>query len=132
MVKTSTITESNDRFTSETHEGLVCVFVGATSGIGMGTLRRTATMLSSSTFYVLGRSESRFSKELEALRSSSPTCKIIFIETEVSLISGIDLACKQILSKEKKVDVVCMSPGGMPFQGAVCTYTETYCFTFNV
>ncbi|KAH8646021.1 hypothetical protein BGZ60DRAFT_438356 [Tricladium varicosporioides] len=121
MIKITTIIESNERFASQQHEGLVCVFIGATSGIGMGTLRKMATMLYSSTFYVLGRSESRFQKELDQLRERSPSCNFIFIETQVSLISGIDAACDKITSAEQKVDYLCMSPGGMPFQGAVYT-----------
>lgn len=122
MVKVDSVIEINERFASERHERIVCVFAGATSGIGMGTLQRLATMLYSSTFYVLGRSESRFQGRLEKLREESPSCNFIFIETQVSRISGIDAACGNIISEQQKVDYLCMSPGGMPFGGAVCRY----------
>lgn len=121
MVKLADIVASNSRFASEHHEGRVCVFAGATSGIGLGTLRRLATMIYSSTFYILGRSESKFTGELEKLEASAPTCKFIFVETQVSLIRSIDAASEHIISLNKKIDLLCMSPCGMPFQGEVCT-----------
>ncbi|KAK8024542.1 hypothetical protein PG993_012608 [Apiospora rasikravindrae] len=121
MVGFKNIVESNARFASGQHAGQVCVFAGATSGIGYGTLRRFVNMLQSSTFYVLGRSEERFATKLSELRASAPTNKIVFVDCQVSLIREIDQACTKIASVETKVDYLCMSPGGMPFQGAVYT-----------
>ncbi|RYO82356.1 hypothetical protein DL766_002595 [Monosporascus sp. MC13-8B] len=43
---------------------------------------------------------------------------VIFIETEVALISGIDLASQQITAAEQKVDYLRMSMGGIPMNGA--------------
>lgn len=120
MVKFCDVVESNARFARGQHEGRVCVFAGATSGIGYGTLRRLVTMMRSSIFYVLGRTESRFAAQLDELRASAPTNKIVFVECQLSLIRDVDAACKKIAAAEEKVDLLCMSPGGMPFQGAVC------------
>ncbi|KAE8454578.1 hypothetical protein EG329_000201 [Mollisiaceae sp. DMI_Dod_QoI] len=118
MVKTTTISQSNERFASAHHEeGTVCVFAGATSGIGAGTLERMATMLPSPTFYVIGRSAARFASQLEKLQSLNPSCKVVFLEAEVSLLSDVDTACKQITAAEKKVDYLFMSPGMLPFNG---------------
>ncbi|KAK4209129.1 hypothetical protein QBC37DRAFT_295171 [Rhypophila decipiens] len=121
MTNTPSITFSNQQFAHEKHEGLVCVFMGATSGIGLATLGRLVTIVRSSTFYVLGRNPERYATELGDLRKMAPTCSIIFIEAQVALISSVDTACDHIKSSEGKVDIVCMSPGGMPFQGAVYT-----------
>ncbi|ROW00363.1 hypothetical protein VMCG_07240 [Cytospora schulzeri] len=121
MVNTTTITESNARYAAEHHKGLVCVFAGGTAGIGAATLERLATMLQSSTFYILGRNPPRHVACLEQLRASSPSNNFVFIEALVSLISDIDSACSQIRSAEKRVDFLCMSPGGMPFAGAKYT-----------
>jgi len=120
MVKTAAIAEGNARFAAERHSGLVCVFMGATSGIGLATLQRLLTMVHSSTLYILGRDSSRHASRIGQLRELAPGSRIIFIETQVSLISGIDAASEQIKLAEQKVDILCMSPGGMPFQGAVC------------
>ncbi|KAI0477146.1 hypothetical protein GGR56DRAFT_391514 [Xylariaceae sp. FL0804] len=116
------IVAANETFARQGHEGRICVFMGATAGIGWGTLRRMVTMLRNSTFYILGRSPSRFAAKLAELQALAPGSKIIFIQVQVSLISGIDAACDEIMANEKRVDYVCMSAGGVPFHGAV--YTE--------
>jgi NAD(P)H-hydrate repair Nnr-like enzyme with NAD(P)H-hydrate dehydratase domain len=65
MVKFLTITQANERFASDSkhNTGLVCVFAGATSGTGAGTIERMATMMQAPTFYVLGRSAARFASQ---------------------------------------------------------------------
>lgn len=122
MVNTTALTDSNARYAGEHHQGLVCVFTGGTSGIGAATLEQLSTMLQSSTFYILGRNPPRHASWLNQLRRSSPSNKFILIEALVSLIADIDTVCSQIRSAEQKVDLLCMSPGGMPFAGAKCEY----------
>lgn len=122
MVNISEIRKSNASFAAKNHSGLVCVFAGATAGIGSATLRKMVCLLHSSTFYVLGRDPSRYKVKLDELKDIGPTNKIVFVETQVALISAVDDACKHISAAEKKVDIICVSPGGMPFQGAVCMY----------
>lgn len=102
--------------------GLVCVFAGATSGIGASTLEKMVQKLQKSTFYVLGRSASRFASQRAKLESLNPSCKIVFIQAEVSLLSAIDATCKQITAAEKKVDHLYMSPGLIPLNGPQCMY----------
>jgi hypothetical protein len=50
------------------------------------------------------------------LKAAQPSNKFFYIQAEVSLISRIDLASQKILQLEKKVDYLCISPGGMPFK----------------
>jgi NAD(P)-dependent dehydrogenase (short-subunit alcohol dehydrogenase family) len=121
MVKTTAIRECNARFASEHHGGLVCVFAGATSGIGASTLERMALMLHEPTFYVLGRSAARFASRQAKLESLNPSCKVVFLEAEVSLLSNVDSVCKQITAAEQKVDCLYMSPGLIPLNGPQCT-----------
>ncbi|RYP72204.1 hypothetical protein DL771_004334 [Monosporascus sp. 5C6A] len=59
-------------------------------------------MFKAPTFYVLGRSSARFAEVPKPLESLNGDCKIVFIETEVALISGIDLASQQITAAEQK------------------------------
>lgn len=120
MVGAIAITESNAAYAQQQHSGLVCVFAGATSGIGRATLERLAAMLHSSTFYILGRNKHGHATWLAQLRAISSGNKFVYIEARVSSISDIDTACKQIISAERKIDILCMSPGGMPFAGAKC------------
>ncbi|TVY81324.1 Oxidoreductase lepF [Lachnellula suecica] len=116
MVKFSAITEANSRFASDSSQngGLVCVFAGATSNTGAGTIERMAVMLKSPTFYVLGRSEARFKSQRAKLDSLNSDLKIVFIEVDITLISDVDAASKQIAAAEKKVDYLYMSQGCIP------------------
>ena len=120
MVKATAVRQYIE-FNQEQDVGLVCVFVGATSGIGAGTLETMVQKLQESTFYVLGRSASRFAKQRARLESLSPSCKIVFIQAEVSLLSAVDAACEQIATSEERVDYLYMSPGLIPLNGPQCT-----------
>ncbi|KAL2065554.1 hypothetical protein VTL71DRAFT_3224 [Oculimacula yallundae] len=118
MVKLVTVREENLRFANENHTGCVCVFAGATSGIGACTLERMITMISSSTFYVIGRSEQRFQVQHAKLQKLNSSNKIVFIQAEFSLIADIDSVSQRIVSVETKVDYLFMSPGLYPLNGA--------------
>jgi NAD(P)-dependent dehydrogenase (short-subunit alcohol dehydrogenase family) len=123
MVKFTTITKSNARFANNNSQnaGLVCVFAGATSGIGAGTIERMAVMVQSATFYVLGRSITRFASQRAKLESLNSNLKLVFLEAEISLISDIDAASKKIVDVESKVDYLYMSQGCFPINVPQCT-----------
>ncbi|KAK2774011.1 hypothetical protein FQN53_003875 [Emmonsiellopsis sp. PD_33] len=55
------------------------------------------------------------------LESFNPSCKIVFITVELSLLSDVDTACKQILTSENKVDYSYMSAGMLSLNGAEYT-----------
>ncbi|CAD6574369.1 MAG: hypothetical protein ASARMPRED_006680 [Alectoria sarmentosa] len=132
MVKATKIRQCNARFASEHHAGLVCVFAGATSGIGASTFERMALMLHAPTSYVLGRSAARLASQRARLESLNPNCQVVSLEAEVSLLSGVDAVCKQITAVEQKVDILYMSPGLYPLNGPQYTKEglET-CFTIS-
>lgn len=123
MVKATTVRQYNlDR---EQDVEAVCVFAGATSGIGASTLEKMVQKLQKSTFYVLGRSASRFANQRAKLEVLNPSCKLVFIRAEVSLLSDVDAACEQITAVEQKVDYLYMSPGLIPLNGPQCTHLPT-------
>lgn len=124
MAKLSQIRDANTAFASKNSEntGLVCVFAGATSGIGAATLEKTVTILQESTIYVIGRSESRFEAQRAKLEDLNSSCTIVFLETEFSLIAGVDVVAKQLLERKTKVDYLFMSTQQLPLAGATCMY----------
>ncbi|KAF2107992.1 hypothetical protein BDV96DRAFT_692962 [Lophiotrema nucula] len=125
MVRFSAIKQSNAAFAKQdvsNTRGLVVVLAGATSNLGQGTLMQLAAMLDGSTFYVLGRSATRFAGQLAKLEGLNPNLRVVFIETDVSLLSGIDSACQRIVAAEKKVDYLFMSQGCIPL--TVPKYTK--------
>jgi NADP-dependent 3-hydroxy acid dehydrogenase YdfG len=121
MVQLTTIRQCNADFAKEKHEGLVCVFAGATSGIGASTLKSLARILQAPTFYVLGRSIERFAILRAEIEKLNPSCKIVFFEVEFSLLSQVDAMCERITAMEQKVDYLYMSAGMFPLNGPLCT-----------
>jgi NADP-dependent 3-hydroxy acid dehydrogenase YdfG len=99
----------------------VCVFPGAASGIGTGTLDRLACMLHAPTFYVVGGSAALFASQRAKLESLNSSWRVVFLEAEYSLLFHVDAACKKIATAERKVDYVYMSAGLIPLNGAQCT-----------
>jgi hypothetical protein len=124
MVKFSTITQANARFavTNGENAGLVLVFSGATSSIRAGILENMPTMFHSSTFYILGRSSTKFVPQRTKLESLNPSLKLLIFEAEVSLIVEIDAASKKIKETETKVDYLCMSQGCFPVHVPNCMF----------
>jgi len=116
MVSIKDVRASNATFEAS-KDSLVALFVGATSGIGEGTLKQFAKNAFAPTIYIVGRSKTAAAPLLEHIRTSNPGATINFIETEISLIKNIDKATDEIKSKEKKLDLLFMSPGYLSFDG---------------
>lgn len=116
MVNIKDVRASNASF-KESKKALVAVFVGATSGIGMGTLKQFTKHAHEPKIYILGRSRTAAGPLLDELAASNPQATLVFLESEISLMEKVDEVCKQIKSKEKKLDVLFMSPGYLSFDG---------------
>lgn len=118
MVSIKDVRTSNETFKASSQaSGLVAVFVGATSGIGMGSLKKFSKNASAPTVYVVGRSKKAATPLLDEIKASNPEGTFNFIETEISLIKNVDDACDEISSKEEKVDLIFTSPGYLAFEG---------------
>lgn len=118
MVKISDVRASNTAFAASPQaSNLVAVFVGATSGIGMGTLKAFTKNAKTPTIYILGRSKASAFSLLSELSASNPEAQLKFVETEISLIKNVQKACEEIMATEKKVDILFMSPGYLSFNG---------------
>lgn len=120
MVNIKDVRKSNLDFKLSGHaSSSVAVFVGATSGIGMGTLKQYAKYAQGAKAYIIGRSKSQTQPLLDELKASNSAGTFEFIETEISLIENVDLACEEIKSKEKKVDILFLSPGFLAYGGRI-------------
>ncbi|KAI9847157.1 MAG: hypothetical protein M1837_003019 [Sclerophora amabilis] len=97
--------------------GITALFVGGTSGMGQSTLRQLAIHAEKPNAYIVGRSESRASPFLAELRQINPQGSFSFIEADVSLIRNVDAACAEIKAKEKRLNLIFMTAGGLSLSG---------------
>lgn len=96
---------------------LTSLSVGGTSGIGESTARAFVKHASSPRVYLVGRSETRASKIMEELRALNPDGQISFIKSDVSRLQDVDQACKEIQSKENKINLLVLSAGILTMKG---------------
>jgi NADP-dependent 3-hydroxy acid dehydrogenase YdfG len=117
MVTLKDVRTSNEQLKhSDAH--VVALFIGATSGIGKGTLLQLARHVPSLRVYIAGRSDRAASPQLQELESINPDGEFIFLETEISLIRNVDRVCEEIKHKEDKLDVIFLS-AGCPVWGGI-------------
>ncbi|KAJ5325868.1 uncharacterized protein MYU51_001103 [Penicillium brevicompactum] len=116
MVSFETVQSSNAALKNY-GPNLVGVFVGGTSGIGESTARAFVKHASSPRVYLVGRSETRASQIIEELRALNPDGQISFIKSDVSRLQDVDQACKEIQSKEDKINLLVLSAGILTMKG---------------
>jgi len=118
MVSLQTVQQSNARVAT-LPQGLVALFIGATSGIGQSALQQFVQYASSPRIYTVARPPMVASHEnlLASLRQSNPTGTYNLISADVSLVSEIDKFVNAITQKETKVDILFMCAGFMAFEG---------------
>lgn len=97
--------------------GLVAVFVGGTSGIGLYTARELARNTTSPHIYLVGRNATEASKITEELQTINSSSQVSFIQKDVSLLRNVDEACREIGAKEKQINLLFMTCGYFIFTG---------------
>jgi NADP-dependent 3-hydroxy acid dehydrogenase YdfG len=117
MVSLKEVRTSNSRITSTLPSKLVAVFVGATSGIGEATLKQFAKHTRQPRIYVVGRSQQSADRITKECQELNPGGEYIFIKvTDISLMHTVDDVCKDILAKEKAINLLFLSCGTMTFK----------------
>lgn len=95
----------------KTHDSLTGVFAGATSGIGLETLRAFAKHIPKPRAIIVGRNRSKFQPQLDQLHTLNPDGEYTFIEAEISLLANIDRACDEIKRNVSSIDFLVLSQG---------------------
>ncbi|KAJ5952319.1 uncharacterized protein N7479_010732 [Penicillium vulpinum] len=124
MVTLDTVQQSNGLLASLPQaQGLVAVFIGATSGIGQSALEHFARSTTAPHIYSTARAKTVASHDefLETLRQENPTGTYTLLTADASLVSDIDHAVDVVLENETKVDLLFMSPGFFAFEGRIDT-----------
>ena len=88
----------------------MAVFVGGTSGIGETTLKQFAKQAVRPVCYIVGRSREAAEKIIAECKTSNPDGQYIFIKGDVSLMSGVDRVCEEIMNKESVINLLFLTP----------------------
>jgi NAD(P)-dependent dehydrogenase (short-subunit alcohol dehydrogenase family) len=118
MVALKVITENNISLLT-TIPNPTAVFVGATNGIGLSTLKALLNHTASPTIYIVGRSQEKLrtliTTQLKPLNKNATFHSIV--AEDLTLVSDAEKAAQQILSSPKinKIDLLIMSPGFIDF-----------------
>jgi NAD(P)-dependent dehydrogenase (short-subunit alcohol dehydrogenase family) len=123
MVSFQTVQQSNARIAS-LPQGLVALFIGATSGIGQSMLQHFAQHASAPHIctVALPATVDSHEKLLASLRKTKLDGVYHLIRGDVSPISEVDKAIEEIKEKETKLDLLFLSAGFMSFEGREDTH----------
>ncbi|KAI0890813.1 putative short-chain dehydrogenases/reductase [Annulohypoxylon nitens] len=113
MVALSTVEASNASIGKSLPDGMVGVFVGATSGIGEYTLKAFAQRVKNPRAYIIGRSQAAADRIIPECKQINPTGQYTFIRADVSLLNNVDNVCQQILAKEDTINLLFQTQGTM-------------------
>ncbi|CAK7203117.1 hypothetical protein SEUCBS139899_005846 [Sporothrix eucalyptigena] len=116
MVSLKDIRASNGRL-NEAGEGVVAVFLGATSGIGLAVLKEFAQYALKPNVYFVARNAVAAASIVEELRHLNADGKYEVIEKDVSLVADANAVAAVVKAKESKVDLLFMSVGFFSFDG---------------
>ncbi|KAI1372718.1 putative short-chain dehydrogenases/reductase [Hypoxylon crocopeplum] len=113
MVTLSTVQASNSSIATSLPDGIVGVFVGATSGIGEHALKAFVQQVKNPKIYFVGRSQEAADRIIPECKQLNPSGQYIFIKADVSLLKNVDDVCQQILAKEESINLLFQTQGTM-------------------
>lgn len=116
MVALQAIRKSNARI-SDLPEGLVALFLGATSGIGQSTVIQLAQVAVRPRIYIVARRASATKGLIEELKQKNQGGTYTIIEKDVSLIRETNDVVEFIKARETKLDLLFESVGFISFNG---------------
>jgi len=113
------ITEARSHLSTLSNLGpnLVGVFVGGTSGIGESTAREFIRHTRAPRVYLVGRSREQADRLITEFKALNGDAQTHFIQSDVSLLRNVDEVCKEIASKETKVNLLVLSAGILSMKG---------------
>lgn len=92
---------------------ITAVFVGATSGIGLGAIESTLKHTKASKLYIIGRSRSKFQETLTRLEEIDTFASLTFVEAQVSSLKEVDRVVSIVEQQESYLDILWLSQGGL-------------------
>ncbi|EFW19245.1 conserved hypothetical protein [Coccidioides posadasii str. Silveira] len=90
---------------------------GGTSGISLSTALAFARHTLSPKIYLIGRNQSAADTAIASMKSINSSAQPTFLQTDISLLKNVDSVCAEIAAKEKKLNLLFMTPGYMTLKG---------------
>ncbi|KAI1287720.1 short-chain dehydrogenase/reductase [Xylaria venustula] len=116
MVDIQTMIRSNGQLSSVERPS-VALFVGATSGIGLGVLKEYTRLAVSPRIYIVARNPGAAAPIVDELRLLNPKGSFEIIDKNVSLIKDAEKVAGYVKAKESSLDLLFMSPGFVSLDG---------------
>ena len=91
--------------------------VGATSGIGEYTAKAFVRNTISPHVYIVGRNQSAADRIIKECEGFNKDGKVEFIKADVSELAEVDRVCKEIIKKEKHINLLVQSQGNLNLRG---------------
>lgn len=118
MVSLVAVRVSNKQIPTALPKNLVAVFAGATSGIGLATLKRFVNYAVEPRIYLFARNPTSAERVIAECRQLNPQGEYVFVKVDLSLVKETDRACDEVKSKEKLVNLAFLSAGELSFDRA--------------
>lgn len=115
MVTLTQVTASNKRISVTFSNLLIAVFIGGSSGIGEYTVKTLVKYAPNSRVYIVGRSQEAADRIIQECKVIDSRAHCEFIKADISLIKVVDEVCRQIKSKETKINLLFQSQGSTGF-----------------
>jgi NAD(P)-dependent dehydrogenase (short-subunit alcohol dehydrogenase family) len=116
MVDLQTMISSNNRL-STAKGPYVALFVGATSGIGLGVLKEFTRHAVDPRVYFVARNATTAASIVDELRVLNPRGKFEIIEKNVSLLKDAEKVAELVKAKESSLDLLFLSAGFFSLDG---------------
>ena len=118
-VPTSEIITSNQSLSTSSSPNPTAVFVGGTSGIGLGALQALLKHTARPTVYIVGRSLAKLDTLITSLKAEfNKTATLIPIHAaDLTFVKDAEQAAAEIASQTQRVDLLILSPGYVTFTG---------------
>ena len=67
--------------------------------------------------YLVGRSQSAADAAIASIKTINPSAQPTFLQTDISLLKNVDSVCAEIAAREKKLNLLFMTPGYITLKG---------------
>lgn len=111
MVSLAQVLASNARIPTSLPSSMVAVFAGATTGIGLATLKAFVAHAVAPRIYFFARNTDSAARVVQQCLAINPSCEIEVVKADLSSLRETTAACAVVTARETGVNLVVLSMG---------------------